>query len=111
MPVRMLNCKKLRSYRISSLVGAGGLLSDNGGGTLEEREARAMASTTALRRDLAPIVRVRVVQATAGNMEQVIRQYSVRSCSENKKFQRLFNRKTSLIQYSKTCFLLYCKQE
>eukprot|EP00903_Cladosiphon_okamuranus_P011055 g10437.t1 len=55
---------------ISNLGGAGGLLSDNGGGTLEEREARAMASTTALRRDLAPIVRVRVVQAAGGNTEQ-----------------------------------------
>eukprot|EP00752_Nemacystus_decipiens_P009403 g8406.t1 len=55
---------------ISNLGGAGGLLSDNGGRTLEEREARAMASTTALRRDLAPIVRVRVVQAAGGSMEQ-----------------------------------------
>lgn len=32
-----------------------------------------MASTTALRRDLAPIVRVRVTQGTGGNMEQVTR--------------------------------------
>lgn len=59
--------------RISDLGGAGGLLSDNGSGTLEEREARTMALTTALRRDLAPIVRVRIVQATGGSMEQVTR--------------------------------------
>lgn len=63
---------RCRTYnRISSLGGAGGLLSDNGGGTLEEREARAMASTTALRRDLAPIVGVRVVQGAGGNTEHV----------------------------------------
>lgn len=59
-------------YRMSDLDGAGGLLSDNGGGTLEEREARTMASTSALRRDLPPIVRVRVVQDAGGSMQQVL---------------------------------------
>lgn len=57
--------------RISDLGGAGELTSENGNENLEEREARAMASSTALRRDLAPIVRVRVVQDPTGNMEQV----------------------------------------
>lgn len=37
-------------------------LANKGTGTLEEREARTMASATALRRDFAPIVRVRAVQ-------------------------------------------------
>ncbi|CAM9317093.1 unnamed protein product [Ectocarpus sp. 12 AP-2014] len=55
---------------MSDLDGAGGLLSDSGGGTLEEREARTMASTSALRRDLPPIVRVRVVQDAGGSMQQ-----------------------------------------
>lgn len=53
------------------LDGAGGLSSENGCGTLEEREARTMASNTVLRRDLAPIVRVRVVQGLGGDMGQV----------------------------------------
>lgn len=46
-------------------------MADNGSGTLEEREARAMASTTALRRDLAPIMRVKVVQEIGGSTTQV----------------------------------------
>lgn len=40
--------------------------------TLEEREARVMASTTALRRDFAPIVRVRVVQEMGAIRLQVL---------------------------------------
>lgn len=40
--------------------------------TLEEREARLMASTTALRRDFAPIVRVRVVQEMGAIRLQVL---------------------------------------
>lgn len=57
--------------RMSALGGAGELISENGNENLEEREARTMASSTALRRDLAPIVRVRVVQDPTGNMGQV----------------------------------------
>lgn len=62
----------LMCCRISDLGGAGGLLADNGSGTLEEREARSMASTTALRRDLAPIIKIRIFQDTGGRMEEQV---------------------------------------
>lgn len=58
---------------MSDLDEEGGMLADDAIRTLEEREARAMASTTALRRDLAPVVSVRVVQETGGCTQQVIR--------------------------------------
>lgn len=58
---------------MSDLDEEGGLLADDATRTLEEKEARAMASTTALRRDLAPVVSVRVVQETGGRTQQVIR--------------------------------------
>ena len=57
---------------MSDLDEEGGLLADDANRSLEEKEARAMASTTALRRDLAPIVSVRVVQETGGRAQQVI---------------------------------------
>lgn len=59
--------------RVSDLDEEGRLLGDDASRTPEERQARAMASTTALRRDLAPVVSVRVVQETGGCTQQVIR--------------------------------------
>lgn len=63
------------SNRVSDLDEEGGLSADDANRTLEEKEARAMASTTALRRDLAPVVSVRVVQETGGCTQQVTPNY------------------------------------
>lgn len=63
-------------HRVSDLDEEGGLLADDAIRTPEERKARVMASTTALRRDLAPVVSVRVVQETGGCTQQVIRNCS-----------------------------------
>lgn len=60
---------------MSDLDEEGGLSADDAIRTLEEKEARTMASTTALRRDLAPVVSVRVVQETGGRTQQVTRNY------------------------------------
>lgn len=51
--------------------------------TLEEREARTMASTTVLRRDLAPIVSVRVVQENGGHRQQVTCNTALESIRSN----------------------------
>ena len=61
----------LISSRISEL-GMDGSPVERGNDTLEEREARVMASTTALRRDFAPIIRVRVVQEMGAIRLQVL---------------------------------------
>lgn len=68
---RLYHTAPLR-FRVSDFDDEGDFLASNENITLEEREARTMASTTALRRDLAPIVRVMVVQETGGTALEVI---------------------------------------
>lgn len=60
-----------RFIRVSDLNEDGDLLVETGVGTLEEREARMMASTRAMRRDLAPIAEIRVIQEIGSNIGQV----------------------------------------
>lgn len=67
-----LGVARLVYSRIFELAGDGSL-PDRSSDTLEEREARTMASTTARRRDLAAIVRVRVVQKIGAIGLQVLK--------------------------------------
>lgn len=67
---------------MSDLNEDGDLLLETGVGTLEEREARLMASTMAMRRDLAPIVKIRVVQEIRSNIKQVYTRLGLVSWSE-----------------------------